>query len=85
MYSDVLQKKYMTHLRKNASTYCKAAFDHPPLLRLLCREALIKPQYIDQYIFHALKCGDVGLTSLLLEYASAHRKDSNTLCLDEIE
>ena len=83
LYSDVLQKKYKTHLRKNASAYCKAAFSHPPLLRLLCREALIKPQYIDQYVFHALKCGNVELTSLMLEYAAAHRKD--TLCLDTIE
>ncbi len=72
MYSDVLRRKYLTHIRKNGSSFCKAAFEHPPLLRLMCRENLIKAKYIKQFEFHALRCGNVELTAMMLEYKRTH-------------
>lgn len=74
LYGDILRQKYLTYLRKNGSAFCKAAFEHPPLLHLMCRENLIKPQYIDQFLFHAFKCGNVELTAMMLEYARTHRR-----------
>lgn len=72
MYSDILRQKYLTYLRKNGSTFCKAAAEYEPLLHLMCRERLIKPQYVNQFLFHALRHGNVSSTAMLLEYKRMH-------------
>jgi hypothetical protein len=67
----------MNHLRKNAVQYCKAAVSHLPLLHLMCRESLIKPQYIDRFLFHALRCENAEPAAVMLRYAQTHRPSTD--------
>lgn len=55
-------------LSKNDDKLCSFAFDHPELLRFLCRQRLIKAKNADRYSEEAEKRGDVEQKALILKY-----------------
>ena len=56
------------YLSKNDDKLCAFAFDHPELLRFLCRQRLIKAKNADRYSEEAEKRGDVEQKALILNY-----------------
>jgi len=70
LYSQAQRAEHIALIRKHALRLCRAAFDHPALLHLMCREHLISARHADAFMEEALRRGDVELTALLLEYQS---------------
>lgn len=58
----------VAYLSKNDDKLCSFAFDHPELLRFLCRQRLIKPKNADCYSEEAEKRGDAEQKALILNY-----------------
>ncbi len=67
-YPDAVRSEYFELIRKNAARLREAAFEHPPLLHLMCREGLISARLIDSFMDESEHSGDVELTARLLDY-----------------
>lgn len=65
-------KAHLAYIKTHVDRLIDAAFSHPELLYLMCREGYITPKSIDAYLKKAKEVGNVELQVVLIEYLHSH-------------
>ena len=65
-------KAHLAYIKTHVDRLIDAAFAHPDLLYLMCREGFITSKNVDAYLSKANQLGNVELQALLIEYMHNH-------------